>query len=69
MTSSLNDQGTELHSSSSVKPTTTTSGGGSETTGAAGVSSSSSMTVGVSHSERTESKDGDSVSIEVKTSS
>ncbi|WZY80743.1 hypothetical protein YC2023_027127 [Brassica napus] len=69
MTSSLNDQGTELHSSSSIKPTTTTSGGGSETTGAAGVSSSSSMTVGVSHSERTESKDGDSVSIEVKTSS
>ncbi|KAF8055068.1 hypothetical protein N665_1304s0019 [Sinapis alba] len=72
MTSSLNDQRAELHSSSSTKPITTTTSGGSKTTVDAGVSSSSSVTVvGVSHSEPSsdETKTGDSVSIEVKTSS
>ncbi|CAH8381398.1 unnamed protein product [Eruca vesicaria subsp. sativa] len=56
MTSSLNEQ--------------RTTSGGSETVTAAGVSSSSSsVTVGVSHSEPTETKNGDSASLEVKTSS
>ncbi|KAF8084169.1 hypothetical protein N665_0730s0012 [Sinapis alba] len=55
--SSLSDQRTELHSSSSTKTKTTTSGG-SETLAAA-----------VSHSELPETKNGDSASIEVKTSS
>ncbi|KAJ4910683.1 Zinc finger CCCH domain-containing protein 58 [Raphanus sativus] len=59
--SSMSDQRTELHSSSSIKPTNTTSGG-SETL-------ASSMASGVSHSESAESKNGDSASIEVKTSS
>ncbi|KAJ4908151.1 Zinc finger CCCH domain-containing protein 58 [Raphanus sativus] len=56
--SSSSDQGTEVHSSSSIKPKTTASGE-SETV-AAGVSSSSSMTGGVSNSKPAESKNGDS---------
>lgn len=56
--SSSSDQGTEVHSSSSIKPKTTASGE-SETV-AAGVSSSSSMTGDVSNSKPAESKNGDS---------
>ncbi|CAH8330042.1 unnamed protein product [Eruca vesicaria subsp. sativa] len=55
-------------SSADQKPKNTTSGGGLETV-STGVSSSSSVTVGVSHSEPVETKNGDSASIEVKTSS
>ncbi|CAH2072428.1 unnamed protein product [Thlaspi arvense] len=63
--SSLSDQRTELLSSSSIKPSSTASG--VLETVATGVSSS--MTGSVSHPEPAETKNGDSASIEAKTSS
>ncbi|CAN8300511.1 unnamed protein product [Cochlearia groenlandica] len=66
--SSSSDQHSELLPSTSTKPPMTTTSGGLETL-AAGVSSSSSVTSGVSHSEAAETKNGDSASVEPKTSS